>query len=58
MKQIAIMCAALSLLSACGIDGEPVQPSVNAGVAITPNGVYPAASVGISQGPLSIFLGL
>ncbi|WP_299403394.1 hypothetical protein [uncultured Roseobacter sp.] len=46
------------LLAACGADGEPVTPSVNGGVTINQNGIYPRASVGVGKGPLSIWLGL
>lgn len=45
-------------LAGCGADGEPVQPSLNAGVSISPSGVSPYAGVGLNKGPLSIFLGL
>ena len=48
----------VGLLAGCGVDGEPLQPSVNAGVSVTPDGAYPSASVGVSTGPLSVFLGL
>lgn len=56
--RLVILCTTLAVLAGCGADGEPVQPSVNAGVSITPDGVYPSVGVGLSQGPVSIFLGL
>ncbi|MDW3225090.1 MAG: hypothetical protein R8G34_19750 [Paracoccaceae bacterium] len=45
-------------LGACGADGEPVTPSINGGVTINKNGIYPSASVGVGRGPLSVWLGL
>ena len=48
----------LATLTACGADGEPVRPSVNAGVSITPSGVYPSASVGTRVGPVNVSIGL
>jgi len=51
--------ASLALLGlmGCGADGEPVQPTMNATVAVTSNGVYPAVGVGLHQGPVSVFFG-
>ena len=57
MKHL-IWIAALGALSACGADGEPITPSLNAGVTIGSGGVSTNASVGVSQGPVSIRLGL
>ncbi len=48
----------LATLAACGADGEPVRPSVNAGVTVTPSGVHPSASVGTKVGPVNLILGL
>ena len=48
----------LVVLAACGADGEPVRPSVNAGVSITPSGVHPSASVGTRVGPVNVSIGL
>lgn len=47
-----------TLLAACGVDGEPVRPSINGGVTINQNGIYPSASVGVGKGPISVWLGL
>ncbi|MGB7241383.1 MAG: hypothetical protein WBC93_04750 [Sulfitobacter sp.] len=54
----AIAILALATLTACGADGEPVRPSVNGSVSVSNHGVHTGASVGLSKGPLSIFLGL
>ena len=47
----------LSVLAACGADGEPVQPTLNAGVWAGSGGVNVGGAVGLSQGPVSLFLG-
>jgi hypothetical protein len=52
---LALMVAAA--LSACGVDGEPVQPSLNAGVSVSNSGVHPRVGVGLNKGPLGIYLG-
>ena len=45
---------ALAALAACGADGEPVKPNVNAGVNISPNGVTAGVNTGARKGPLSV----
>lgn len=57
MKRL-IALAMCTALGACGADGEPVTPSINGGVTINKNGIYPSASVGVGRGPLSVWLGL
>jgi hypothetical protein len=49
---------ALMALVACGVDGEPVQPTLNAGVSLGSGGVSTNVSVGARKGPLSINWGL
>ena len=56
--RMAALVLSLTVLSGCGVDGEPVQPSLNAGISITPNGVSPNVGVGLRQGPFSILFGL
>lgn len=56
MRKLVIL-AALAL-SACGVDGEPVQPTGGVNVSLTPSGVGLGASVGLRKGPLTIGLGL
>jgi hypothetical protein len=58
MKRVVLSVLFVASLSACGVDGEPIKPDVNAGVTITPNGVYPTAGVRVGQGPFSFRLGL
>jgi hypothetical protein len=48
----------LMALVACGVDGEPVQPTLNAGVSLGSGGVSTNVSVGARKGPLSINWGL
>ncbi len=49
---------ALGTLAGCGADGEPIQPSLNAGVGVSSNGnVKVRGGVGLHQGPLSVFFG-
>jgi len=57
MRAILVLIA-LATLAACGADGEPVRPSVNAGVSITPSGVSPSVSVGTRVGPVNVSIGL
>jgi hypothetical protein len=56
MKKLAVMVALL--LSACGVDGAPVQPSGGVNVSLTPSGVGLGANVGLRKGPLQVGLGL
>ncbi len=54
------MISALVILSACGVDGQPKapKPRVDAGVTISSSGVYPRANLGVSNGPVSVNVGL
>lgn len=56
MKKL-IVSAAL-MLAACGVDGEPVQPTGGVNVTLNSNGVGLGANLGLSKGPLTIGLGL
>ncbi len=59
MIRKGLIAAALGALAACGVDGEPQPPTVAASVAVGSSGsVYGNVGVGVSQGPVSIFLGL
>lgn len=58
MTRIAMLLICLSSLTACGVDGEPVTPAVNAGVSINNSGVHPHANVGVNKGPVSVNIGL
>ena len=52
MIRITAITALLGLLTACGVDGEPVRPTLNGGVTISGNGIYPSASIGLNKGPV------
>jgi hypothetical protein len=58
MRKLFMALATLTALSACGADGEPVQPSLNAGIGVSNSGVHVGGSVGVRKGPLGIYLGL
>ena len=47
---------ALGTLAGCGADGEPIPPSMSAGIGVSSNG-YVGGGVGIHQGPISLFIG-
>ena len=57
MKYALIGTVAL-FLAGCGVDGEPVYPAANAAVSLTNSGVSVGTNVAVSQGPLTISLGL
>ena len=57
MKRI-IAVLALAALTACGADGEPVTPTMNAGIGITPDGVKVRTGVGVSAGLVNVGVGL
>ncbi len=57
MKKMALI-VALGALAGCGADGDPLQPSANLGLSFGPNGVSPNASVGASNGNVSVGLNL
>ena len=56
MKKTIIVLALF--LAGCGVDGEPIQPTLNAHLGVGSSGAYVGGGVGLSQGPLSVFLGL
>jgi hypothetical protein len=60
IRWFAILGFAL-FLAACGVDGEPsapTEPTISGGVTISNSGVYPYANVGVSNGPVSVNVGL
>ena len=57
--KILILCGLSSgLLAGCGVEGAPVRPSLDAGVSVTPGGIYPSVGMGVSKGPVSMRVGL
>lgn len=49
---------ALLTLAACGADGDPLRPSLDTTVRITPDGVRTSTGVSVSSGPVSVRVGL
>lgn len=49
---------ALAGLAACGVDGEPIRPTAAASIGVGSGGVHSNVGVGVSKGPVSVFLGL
>ncbi|MBD0866471.1 MAG: hypothetical protein GDA36_13240 [Rhodobacteraceae bacterium] len=57
MTHITPLVFALLGLAACGVDGEPIRPGFDRGVAFGSSGIDTAGRVGLHQGPFSINLG-
>lgn len=57
MKPILVI-ALCGLLAACGVDGEPITPTLAANVGVGSSGVSSNVGVGMNRGPVSVFLGL
>ncbi|WP_176556266.1 hypothetical protein [Rubellimicrobium rubrum] len=48
----------LLALAACGADGPPMRPNGSVGVGVGTGGVFMDAGVGLSNGSVSVGLGL
>ncbi|WP_223428329.1 hypothetical protein [Tateyamaria pelophila] len=57
MIRIATVIALLGLV-ACGVDGEPLQPSADLNVAVGSDGVYTGGTIGLTRGPISVGVGV
>ncbi|MEQ6202311.1 hypothetical protein ABMC88_04585 [Sulfitobacter sp. HNIBRBA2951] len=57
MKKLSII-GLVALVTACGVDGEPAQPTGGVNVSLTPNGVGLGANVGLKGVPVKVRLGL
>ena len=57
MHKLILSLLAVVTLTACGVDGEPVQPTLNAGVGVSSSGVNVGGAVGLHKGPMSLYLG-
>ncbi len=53
MKTITLM-VGLVLLTACGADGPPITPSVNATVSVGTEGVRTSTGVTVQSGPVTV----
>jgi hypothetical protein len=58
MKKIVVILGVVGLLSACGADGDPVQPTFSAGVGLSPSGVRVGGQMGVKLGPVPVTVGL
>ncbi len=56
MKIVSAMLI-LAALAGCGADGAPFTPTGNLGLSIGPNGITPTATVGATNGPITISVG-
>ena len=56
MKKMIVLAALM--LAACGVDGEPVQPTGGVNVTLNGNGLGLGANLGLKKGPLRVGLGL
>ncbi|WP_169737934.1 hypothetical protein [Actibacterium mucosum] len=56
MKKLVLL--AVVFLGACGADGPPVTPALNAGVKLTPKGISTSASAGVRAGNVAVLVGL
>lgn len=52
-----IVLSAALIIAGCGVDGEPVQPTLGAGINVSPSGVSLGGRLGLRRGPISIGLG-
>lgn len=57
MRSFLVLLLTATTLAACGVDGEPVRPSLNAGVGVSNSGVHAGGTVGLHKGPVSLHLG-
>jgi hypothetical protein len=57
MKRLALILL-VTALSGCGADGAPWRPSANVGLNLGSGGVSPNASVGATNGPVSLGISL
>lgn len=53
MKRLILV---LTLLSACGADGEPEQPTMDVTLDVSSGG-YTFGGIGLHQGPVSLHVG-
>ncbi|SIT78260.1 hypothetical protein [Pontibaca methylaminivorans] len=59
MNKLVLLVLAALALAACGVDGEPVRPSVGAGVGISSGGrIHTGGSIGLHRSPVSLHLGV
>ena len=57
MRVISFL-AAMTLVSACGVDGEPITPSFASHISLGTNGTHVGTRVSGSSGKINLGLGL
>ena len=57
MRPVIILLTLMGL-AACGADGDPVPPTRDATITLTDDGFSGIARVRVTQGPVSVSLGL
>lgn len=57
MKRIALILT-IAALAGCGADGAPWTPNANVGLSVGTGGMSTGASVGASNGTVSVGVGL
>ncbi len=57
MLRVVSIVLCLGFLASCGVDGEPVTPTMTATVGVGSGGVHTSGRVGVTKGPLSISVG-
>ncbi|MCG7627031.1 hypothetical protein MHM88_04390 [Epibacterium sp. MM17-32] len=58
MTRVLMVLGVAAFLGACGVDGEPVRPSLNAGLGISNSGIHLGGALGVSKGPVTVSVGL
>ncbi|MEO0401180.1 MAG: hypothetical protein AAF214_02280 [Pseudomonadota bacterium] len=58
MMTRAFCLLAIVALAACGVDGEPVQPTGAVSVGIGSGGINAGGTIGVRKGPLSVGVGI
>ncbi len=53
---VALM--ALTVLVACGADGEPTQPTMNSTITLSNHGIDGQTNVAVRRGPVTFGLGV
>ena len=59
LKSVRVLSfVALATLGGCGVDGDPIPPTLNAGLGVSSDGdVNVRGGVGFGRGPISLYFG-
>ncbi|WP_420585190.1 argininosuccinate lyase [Ruegeria sp.] len=55
--RVGLLVVAGFSLAACGADGEPIQPTMNANIGVGSSGTYVGGGIGLRTGGLGIYFG-